>query len=68
MIFGIELRAEILRDGGVDDGNAIQQPGSLVAATHVQHVVGDIGAGDVVGDHGEAVGAVGAGSAVEYRG
>ena len=32
-----------------------------MAAAHVEHVVGHVGAGDVVGDHGHAVGAVGAG-------
>ena len=66
-VFGIELRAEILRDGGIDDRNAIQQPCGLVAAAHVEHVVRDVGAGDVVGDHGHAVGAVGAGSALDVE-
>ncbi len=37
----------------------------LVAAADVKHVVSDVGAGNVVGDHGETVGAVGAGSAVD---
>ena len=64
-VLGIELGAEVLRDGGVDDGNAVEQPGGLVAAAHVEHVVGDVGAGDVVGDHGHAVGGVGAGGALD---
>ena len=38
-----------------------------MAAAHVEHVVGDVGAGDEVGDHGEAVGAVGAGGAVDVE-
>ena len=62
-VFRIELRADILRDGGVDDGDAVEEPGGLVATANVQHVVSDVGAGDVVGDHGHAVGAVGAGRA-----
>ena len=66
-IFGIELRADVLRDGGVDDGNAVEQPRGLMAAAHVQHVVSDVGAGNVVGNHGQAVGAVGAGSALDVE-
>ncbi len=67
MSLGSNCGAEILRDGGVDDGNAVQEPGGLVAAAHVEHVVRDVGAGDVVGDHGQAVGAVGAGSALDVE-
>jgi len=36
-------------------------------AAHVEHVVGDIGSGDVVGDHRHAVGAVGSGSALDVE-
>ena len=36
-----------------------------MAAAHVQHVVGHVGAGDVVGDHLHADGAAGAGSLVD---
>ena len=64
-ILGIELGTKVLRDGGVDDGNAVEEPGGLVSAAHVQHVVGDVGSGDVVGDHGQAVGGVGAGRALD---
>ena len=46
-ILGIKLRADILRDGGVDDGNAIEQPGGLVSAADVQHVVRDVGSRNV---------------------
>ncbi len=59
-IFGIELRSYVLRDGRIDDGNAVKQPRGLMAAPHVQHVVSHVGAGRVVGNHRQAVGAVGA--------
>ena len=36
-----------------------------MAAAHVEHVVGHVGAGNVVGDHLHAVGAAGAGSLVD---
>ena len=39
----------------------------LVAAAHVQHVVRDVGAGNVIGDHRHAVGAVGAGSLLDVH-
>ena len=64
-VFGIELGAEILRDGGVNDGNAIEEPRGLMAAAHVKHVVGDVRSGNVVRDHGQAVGAVGTGRAFD---
>ena len=60
-VLGVDLRGEVAGDVGVGDLDAVDQPGDLVAAAHVQHVVGHVGAGDVVGDHGHAVGAVGAG-------
>ncbi len=60
-VLGVDLRAEIAGDVGVGDLDAVDQPADLVAAAHVEHVVGDVGAGDVVGDHGEAVGAIRAG-------
>jgi len=44
-ILGIELRPEILRNSGVDDRNTVEEPCGLVAAAHVEHVVGDIGSG-----------------------
>ena len=40
-------------------GHAVDEPAELVSTAHVQHVVCDVGAGHVVGDHGKAVGAVG---------
>jgi hypothetical protein len=60
-VFGIDLRAEVAGDVGVGDLDAVDEPGDLMAAAHVEHVVGHVGAGDVVGDHGHAVGAGGAG-------
>ena len=60
-VLGVDLRAEVAGDVGVGDLDAVDEPADLVAAAHVEHVVGHVGAGDVVGDHGQAVGAVGAG-------
>src|ERR1700675_2893144 len=60
--FGVELRARGGRDVGGGHGDAINEPTGLVAAADVELVVGEVGAGNVVGDHGEAVGAVSAGS------
>ena len=51
-VLGVDLRAEVGGDVGVGDLDAVDEPGDLVAAAHVQHVVGHVGAGDVVGDHG----------------
>ena len=62
-VFGIELRAEVGGDVGVGDGDAVDEPAGLMSAANVELVVGDVGSGDEVGDHGEAVGASGAGSA-----
>ena len=41
-IFRIELRSQVGGDVGVWDGYAIDGPGHLVTAVHVQHVVRDI--------------------------
>ena len=49
------------------NGDAVDEPAGLMAAAHVQHVVGHVGAGDVVGDHLHADGSVGAGSLVDRR-
>ncbi len=60
-VLGVDLGGEVGGDVGVGDFDAVDEPGDLVAAAHVEHVVGHVGAGDVVGDDGEGVGAVGAG-------
>ena len=72
-VFGADLSGEVAGDVGVGDFYAVEEPADLVAAAHVEHVVGDVGAGGEVGDHGEGVGAVGAGGegdglAVDQRG
>ena len=72
-VLGVDLRADVAGDVGVGDFDAVDEPAEFVAAAHVQHVVGHVGAGDVVGDHGHGVGAVGAGGvgdvdAVDERG
>ena len=60
-VLGIDLGAEVGGDVGVGDLDAVDEPADLMAAAHVEHVVGHVGSGDVVGDHGHGVGAVGAG-------
>ena len=64
-VLGIDLRADVGGDLGVGDGDAVDEPTGLVAAAHVQHVVGHVGAGDVVGDHLHAQGAAGAGGFID---
>ena len=64
-VLGIDLRADVGGDLGVGDGDAVDEPTGLVAAAHVQHVVGHVGAGNVVGDHLHADGAAGAGGLVD---
>ncbi len=64
-VLGIDLRADVGGDLGVGNRDAVDQPTGLVAAAHVQHVVSHVGAGDVVGNHLHADGAVGAGSLVD---
>ena len=61
-VLGVDLRAQVGGDIGIGYGYAVNEPIDLMAAAHVQHVVGDVCAGSVVGDHRHAVGAVGAGS------
>ena len=65
-VLGIDLRAHIAGDVGVGHRHAVDQPAVLVAAADVQHVVNHVGAGHVVGDEGQAVGAVGPGSVLNF--
>ena len=60
-VLGVDLRADVGGDVGVGNLDAVDEPAGLMASAHVEHVVGHVGAGDVVGDHLHAVGAVGAG-------
>ena len=66
-VLGIELRTKVGSDVGVGDGYAIDEPAGLVSAANVELIVSLVGAGHVVGDHGQAVGAVGAGRAFDLR-
>src|SRR5712672_1565633 len=66
-VLGIELRADVGGDVGVGDGHAIEEPTGLVAAADVELVVREISAGNVVGDHGQAVGARGSGSVFDVE-
>src|SRR5262249_58446314 len=61
-VLGIELRTDVRGDAGVRNRNSIEQPGNLMASANVQLVVDDVGAGDVIRDHGDAVASRGAGS------
>ena len=60
-VAGRDLRGEVGGDVGVGNLDSVDEPGDLMAAAHVEHVVGHVGAGSVVGDHGHGVSAVGAG-------
>ena len=52
-------------DLGVGDGDSVDEPTGLVAAAHVQHVVGHVRTGNKISDHLHAEGAAGAGSLVD---
>ena len=66
-ILGIELRPEVGGDIGVGNGNAIHQPAHLMPAANVELVMRDVSSGNVVGDHGQAVAAVGAGGPLHIQ-
>ena len=63
-ILRVDVGSETRRDVRIGDGNAIDEPRSLVAAAHVKHVVGQVGGGGEIDDHREAVGQIGAGRAL----
>src|SRR5882724_1919570 len=56
-VFRIELRSNRVSDVGVGNGNPINEPRNLVTTANVQLIVRDYRAGNVVGDHREAVSA-----------
>ena len=56
----IDLRADVAGDIGIRNRHAIDEPRSLVAATHVELIVREVAAWNVVGYQGEAIGTVGA--------
>ncbi len=56
-ILGIELRADVCSDVRVGDGDAVHEPGNLMAAANVKLVMNHVRAGGVAGDEIEAVGA-----------
>ena len=66
-VLGIKLRAEIGGDVGIGNGHAVDEPTGLMSAADVELVVSEIGAGHVVGNHGEAVGAGGAGGVFDVE-
>src|SRR5712691_6983445 len=56
-VFWINLRAEIAGDIGVGDRHAVDKPAHLVAAANVELIMSEVGAWDIVRNHGQAVGA-----------
>src|SRR5260221_1592345 len=64
-IFWIELRTDIRGDVGVGHGNAVDQPGNLMAPADMKLIVNEIRAWSVIGDEAEAVGAGCAGRGVD---
>ena len=44
-VFGADLGGEVAGDVGVGDFDAVEEPADLVAAAHVEHVVGDVAPG-----------------------
>ena len=60
-VLRIELRSHICGDFGVRHGHAINEPAHLVPPANVQMIVHDVCARNVIGDHRQAVGAIGAG-------
>ena len=64
-VLGIDLRPEIVGDVCIGDGDAVDQPVDLMAAAHVQHVVGDVSCGHIIGDHLHAIGAIRSGSLLD---
>jgi hypothetical protein len=60
-ILGIDLRAHVAGDVGIGNGNPVDGPRHLVAAAHVELVVRDPRARDVVGDQVQAVAEIGSG-------
>ncbi len=66
-VFWIDLRTEIACDVCVWNGHSIDKPAYLVASANVELIVREVGPGNMVGDHGQAVGAVGARSLLDVR-
>ncbi len=60
-VLGVNYGAQIGGDIRVGHGYAVNQPVNLMATAHMQHVMGYVGSGHVVGDHCETVGAVSTG-------
>ena len=58
-VFGIELRTDVARNIGVGHRHAVDQPTDLVAPADVKLIVHQGGSRHIVGDHRQAVGAVG---------
>src|SRR5262249_3192194 len=61
-VLGIELRSHVAGNVSVGNRNAVNGPCDLMPAAEVKLVMDHVGAGGKVGDHGQAVSAIGAGS------
>ena len=66
-VTGIDLRTKVGSDVGIRDLDAVQKPADLMTAAHVQHVMCDVGAGDVIGDHRQRIAAIGTGRVLDCR-
>ena len=55
----VELRADTAGDVGIGDRDTVDQPVDLMSSSNVKLVVHDVRARDEVGDHRQAVGAIG---------
>ena len=66
-VFWVDLGAEVAGDVGVGNGDAVDQPGNLMAATNVELIVDDEGTGDVIGNQSQAVGSRGAGRITDLQ-
>jgi hypothetical protein len=60
-VFRVDLCAKIAGDVCVRDLDSINEPAYLMASAHVEHIVRHVGSRNVVSNHGETAGAVGAG-------
>lgn|ERR1017187_4515323 len=58
-VFGIDLRTYIGGNLSIGNGDAIDEPAGLMPTADVEHIVGHVGAGNIVRDHLHAKSAAG---------
>src|SRR5207249_8943664 len=66
-VFWVDLRAEVAGDIGVRDGNAVDQPGDLMAAANVQLVMDDVRTRNEISNQRQAVGSRSAGRVPDFE-